>query len=156
MLAPTVLIITSHLAGKAPPDALDRAIKQLVWMKKNIILVLGPDGDEVMRTCSQIEACEIVFDPNDAGPFSPVLAGLHATDAAAYVWGVDQPFPPAEEWQRYEEALRLLGDPSVEALQAEGVALMLMTRAGVRRLKTLTASSPWPPLELKVTTVAKA
>lgn len=150
MLAPTVLIITSHLAGKASPDALDRAIKQLAWMKKSIILVLGSDGDDVLRTCSQIEACEMVFDPNDAGPFSPVLAGLHATDAAVYVWHLDQRFPSTDEWARFEEALRGLEDTSVEALSVSGVPLVLLTRSGVRRLKTMPADSAWPVGDLRM------
>lgn len=150
MLAHIVLIITSHLSGKFSPDALDRAIRQLAWMKKTIILVLGPDGDEIMRTCSQMDACEILFDPNDAGPFSPVQAGLHATDAAAYVWHLDQKFPANEDWQKFEDALRNLDDASVEALQAPGIALTLLTRSGVKRLKALPANSPWPVSGLNV------
>jgi hypothetical protein len=144
MLAHIVLIITSHLAGRFAPDALDRAIRQLAWMKKTIILVLGPDGDDIMRTCSQMDACEILFDPNDAGPFSPIQAGLHATDAAAYVWHLDQSFPANEDWSRLEEALRNLDDSSVEALRVPGVSLTLLTPSGVRRLKALPANSAWP------------
>ena len=150
MLAHTVLIITSHLSGRAAPDALDRAIKQLAWMKKTIILVLGPDGDDIMRMCSQIDAVEMLFDPNDAGPFSPILAGLHATDAAAYVWHLDQRFPANEEWQRFETALRTLEDSSVEGFELERTPLTLFTRAGVRKLKTLPSNSLWPMSDLNI------
>lgn len=153
MLAHIVLIITSHLSGKFSPDALDRAIKQLAWMKKTIILVLGPDGDEIMRTCSQMDACEILFDPNDAGPFSPIKAGLHATDAAAYVWHLDQKFPSNDVWHKLDEALRNLDDSSIEALQIADVPLTLLTRSGVRKLKELASESAWPVADLKVRTV---
>ena len=150
MLAHIVLIITSHLAGKISPDALDRAIKQLIWMKKTVILVLGPDGDEIMRTCSQMDACEILFDPNDSGPFSPVQAGLHATDAAAYVWHSDQPFPSNEDWQKFENGLRNLDDSSVDALQMPGVALTLLPRSGVKRLRERPSDSAWPMPDIKI------
>ncbi len=155
MLAHTVLIITSHLAGQAAPDALDRAIRQLAWMKKTIYLVLGPDGDDVMRMCSQIDSVEMLFDPNDAGPFSPILAGLHVTEAAAYVWHLDQRFPSNEEWQRFETALRTLDDSSVDAIAAEGVPLTLLTKSGVRKLKERPADSAWPMSDLKVQTIAR-
>jgi CTP:molybdopterin cytidylyltransferase MocA len=149
MLAHIVLIITSHLSGKFAPDALDRAIKQLLWMKKTIILVLGPDGDEVMRTCSQMDACEILFDPNDAGPFSPIKAGLHATDAAAYVWFADQKFPTNDDFRRLDTALRTLDDSSIECLQIPGVPLTLLTPTGVRNLKEKPSDSAWPLASLK-------
>jgi hypothetical protein len=146
MLAPTVLIITSGLAGKAAPDALDRAIKQLAWMKKNIILVLGSDGDDIMRTCSQMDACEIVFDPNDAGPFSPVKAGLHATDAPAFIWRPDRPFPEADVFQLLESALRTDAFLEADLLCADGdrSGLLLTTPRSAKSLKERPADAPWP------------
>lgn len=146
MLAHLFLIITSGLAGKMSPDALDRAIRQLVWMKKTIVLVLGSDGDDVMRVCSQFESTEMVFDPNGTGAFSPVQAGLHATDAPAFIWHPDHPFPSAETFSLLEAVLRNGLFPRADLLQVEGdpSGLFLTTMRGAKRLKDRPSSSAWP------------
>ena len=161
MLAHTVIILTSGLAHKAPPDALDRALVALVKMRKSPILVLGSDGDDVLRTCEELEKAEIVFDPNQAGPFSPVKAGLHATDAPAFIWSIDQKFPDTEIWNRLESALRVdkFAGASFEILRLEGdtSGLLMTTAKGSKRLKTRSADAAWPQSDdLKVETVSLA
>ena len=157
MLAHTVLIITSNLAGRMPPNALDRAIKQLVWLKKNPILVLGADGDDVIRMCSQIEACEMLFDPNGNSDFSPVKAGLHATDAPAYVWQADRPFPANDVWRSLDSIIRQTQVSDVDLLRFDGdpSGLFLATQTGVRRLKERSSELAWPVADdIKIRLVA--
>ncbi len=161
MLAHTVIILTSGLAHKAPPDALDRALIALIKMKKSPILVLGFDGDDVLRTCEELEKAEIIFDPNQAGPFSPVKAGLHATDAPAFIWSIDQKFPDADVWQRLESALRVdkFAGASSEILKLEGdtSGLLMTTAKGSKRLKTRPADAEWPQSDdLTIQTVTPA
>lgn len=154
MLAHTVIIVTSGLAGKAAPDALDRALIELKKMKKTPILVLGSDGDEILRTCSELEKAEIVFDPNDAGDFSAVKAGLHATDAPAFIWSIDQKFP--DTWNELESALRVdkFNKSEVLCLEGDGSGLMMTTSRGSKRLKTRPADAAWPQADdLTVETV---
>ncbi len=148
MLAHNVIIITSGLAGKIPTDALDRALNELARMKKTPILVLGSDGDEILRTCEEIEKAEIVFDPNMSGDFSPVKAGLHATAEPVFVWSVDRRFPEPGVWRRLEEALRQdeVTDHSVDVMRVESdtSGLSLTTVHGTKRLKDRAAASGWP------------
>ncbi len=146
MLAHTVFIITSGLAGQIAPDALDRAIKQIVRMKKVPILVLGSDGDDVMRTCELMDSCEMVYDPNGTGDFSPVKAGLHATDAPAYIWRPDRPFPEPEVWHALELINRCSQFSAVDLLTFEGdrSGLFLTTIKGTKHLKDRPSDAPWP------------
>lgn len=146
MLAHLFLIITSGLSSRLSPGALDRAIRQLTWMKKTIVLVLGSDGDEVMRVCEQIEATEMVFDPNGTSDFSPVKAGLQATDAPAFIWHPDQPFPTSETFELLESILRNDVFPLADALRVEGdpSGLIVTTPRGAKRLKERPSASTWP------------
>ena len=148
MLAHTVIIITSGLAGKASPDALDRALVELTRNKKSPVLVLGADGDEILRTCQELEKAEIVFDPNLSGAFSPVKAGLHTTAAPAFIWSIDQKFPDPLVWKRLEDAIRTdeFPSPTIELLAVEGDAsgLLLTTLNGTKRLKERAAADQWP------------
>lgn len=148
MLAHTVLVITSGLAAKAAPDALDRALVELTRMKKSPVLVLGADGDDILRTCQELEKAEIVFDPNMSGSFSPVKAGLFATHEPAFVWTLDRPFPPMETWRRLEDALRTGEVPDascdVVAIDGDTSGLLLTSAHGTARLKQRAAEAEWP------------
>jgi hypothetical protein len=159
MLAHNVLIITSGLAGKMSPDALDRAIKQLVWMKKVPILVLGSDGDDVMRMCQQMDSCEMVFDPNGVSEFSPVKAGLHATDAPAYLWRPSDPFPEPATWRALESVIRYGQFSNFDLLKFEDdqSGLFLTTAKGTKHLKSRPAEAAWPlsdDLSIQIVTLA--
>ena len=85
--ASSVIIVSSgrsHLLKSE--QTLDGLIREIVSLKKNPILVLGPDGDDILRHCDEIEKCDIVFDPNfNGGFFSGVKAGLFATAGASIV-----------------------------------------------------------------------
>jgi hypothetical protein len=159
MLAHNVFIITSGLAGEIAPDALDRAIKQIVWLKKVPILVLGSDGDEIMRTCELMDSCEMVYDPNGTGDFSPVKAGLHATDAPAYIWRPDRPFPEPDVWRALESINRYSQFPDFDLLNFEGdrSGLFLTTLKGTKHLKDRPSDAAWPlSKDLALQTVTKA
>lgn len=143
LVAHTVLLITSGLSGKIPPDSLDRAIKQIVWLRKSPVLILGEDGDAIMQMCTQIESCEIVFDPNGGSAFSPVKAGLHATDTAAFVWQIDQPFPSNETWARLDEALR--AGLSEDVVRSGSLYLV----RNVKSLREWPSETPWPPAQVR-------
>ena len=67
--------------------------------------MLGPDGDEVLRSCLNIEQCEVVFDPNfEGGYFSGVKAGLHAVRGAAFVVPLATQAPEDRIWEALEAA----------------------------------------------------
>ena len=150
MQAHTVLILTSGLADKASPDALDRAITELLKRKKTPYLLLGTDGDSVLERCSRLEDVEMIFDPNhsveDTQLFSSVKAGLFATNAAAFVWRIDHPFPTEQVWSALETKLRLDEDKKTDIFQAEDDPshLILVTAQGGKHLKERAADSPWP------------
>jgi len=82
------VIITT--AGSEEPsrngDDLDRLIRRVLDLKKKPILVIGPEGDDVLRSSKLAEECELVFDPNyEGGLFSSIKAGLHATTGPAFI-----------------------------------------------------------------------
>lgn len=153
MQAHTVLILTAGLADKAAPDALDRAITELLKRKKTPYLLLGIDGDDVLERCSRLEDVEMIFDPNhsldDRDLFSSVKAGLFATNAGAFVWRIDRPFPSNEAWTRLETALRLDEDKKTDIYKVSNDPsdLILVTAQGGKRLKERAAQSAWPTAE---------
>ena len=86
MRASSVIIVSSGKSQNLATDKLDRLIRSVIELKKNPILVLGPDGDEILRHCELVEKCELVFDPNYKGSiFSGIKAGLHVTRGATLV-----------------------------------------------------------------------
>ena len=156
-LARSIIIVTSGKAATVGPRALDEMIRLVVRQRKQPILVLGPDGDEFLRACEEIESCEIIFDPNyDGGLFSGVKAGLHATTSAAFVVALGEPiheeaFPllAKELWQiGHDDSKRQLDcDIICPLTQIDGreipVFPVLVTGLGTEDLKELAATTAW-------------
>lgn len=76
-----VLIITTGAdAALCTDGSVDKMIQQVLDLKKNPVLVLGPEGDDVLLHSHLAEHCDLAFDPNFSGNiFSSLNAGLHAT-----------------------------------------------------------------------------
>lgn len=168
MRAINVIIVSSGASPLAAPDVLDKLIRLICANRKRAILVLGPDGDDILANCSEIENCELVFDPNYAGGFfSGVKAGLHATHGAAFVVPLHASAIAgfADSELEFSTALATLensveGDgtaaqcdvvcPSVthaDARLARSETIFLVTQKGVSSLKEIPAQTDWETFE---------
>ncbi len=158
MRATNVIIISSGRVSSAPPLALDKMIRSIVEMKKRPVLVLGPDGDDVLGSCAEIEKCELVFDPNYTGGFfSSLKAGLHAIHGATLVVPLDPKFAADDGTLQ-----KTLGDLE-NSIEGDGTAAkcdvvcplthdnatrpagepFLVTQKGVKSLMNFEASLDW-------------
>jgi hypothetical protein len=152
MLAHNVIILTSGRATAIATEAIDSLILALRKLKKNPILVLGPDGDDILRLSQQIENCEIIFDPNYEGEiFSGIKAGLETTNAAAFICAINEPILDPATWADLERALFSEDAKSVHVfspLTQDSIPRypQLVTAHGVRLAKTLPALSCWADL----------
>lgn len=153
MRAHNVIIITTGASHHLNTKQLDDLIQKILGLKKNPILVLGPDGDEFLRSCNWIEQCDIVYDPNYAGQlFSGIKAGLHSTNGAAFVLPLSSSIPDDSIWSRLEMALldhELSRSADVIRTVTNGNANshagypFLVTRRGVQNLLKLDATTDW-------------
>ncbi len=153
MTAPSVIILTSGLVQTGSGQELSRLISTIRQLKKTPIVVLGPDGDELLRECSEIiDDCEIVFDPNfEGGLFSSLKAGLFALrHGGAFVLPLGAPYMNAPAWRKLEDALLTSEQEHIirAAPQDQGGAMtfpLLVTARGMSHLRNQPAQSPWPP-----------
>jgi hypothetical protein len=157
MRAHNVIIICSGQGHLAHTDILAQTVQNILNLKKNPILVLGPDGDDFIEGFESIEKCDIVFDPNfggvfGAGLFSSVKAGLHATHGAAFVVPLSEKTADPERWSLWVTLEKLLVDP-LTSLGADMILPVtreadflprLITARGVTSLKKLPAATDWP------------
>lgn len=155
MRAHNVILITSETITPSIPEyfrSIDTWIEHILSLKKNPILVLGPEGDDVLRSCRHIEECDVVFDPNHQGAlFSGIKAGLFATHGAAFVSTVSSPFlPPKPVWLALERMLldfnATNGVDVIQILTQDKDAPIwpaLVTAQGVKTLTKLHAQSDW-------------
>ena len=75
-----LIITTGADTALCTNGSVDQLIQQVLDLKKNPVLVLGPEGDEVLLHSRLAEHCDLAFDPNFSGNiFSSLNAGLHAT-----------------------------------------------------------------------------
>ncbi len=153
-LVKSVIIVTGGRCNYAAAGALDQLIRETLALGKQPIVVLGPDGDDLLRTCSLIENCEMVFDPNfqKEGIFSGVKAGLEAVNGAAFVipLGAEAVLEPSR-WASFEKAL--LEEPNrnhvIRPLTSEiktgdsPLYPLMITPQGLLPLKALPSSSDW-------------
>jgi hypothetical protein len=159
MRAHNVIVVTSGQADAVAPGQLDRTIQAILDMKKNPIVVLGPDGDALLRDAQLVDQCDVVFDPNfEGGFFSSAHAGLHATHGAAFVIPLKDPLAPLPVWQQLEselmkesaqknDVLKAL-TPEAENPSPSSVAgPLLVTQRGVQTLKKLAARTDWEKSE---------
>lgn len=148
-LVKNVIIVTAGKANYAGGGTLDQMIRDTLALGKQIIVVLGPDGDDLLRTCSMIEHCEMVFDPNfQGGFFSGVKAGLEAVNGASFVLplGADC-ILEFSRWAELERALvgADIKNHVVRPVDPETNATfpLLITPQGLLPLKALPSSSDW-------------
>lgn len=106
-MQPTSTIILSTIFGhnsiqEACSD-LDQMIFWLANKKINPILVLGPQGDEILSYCQRSIECDLAYDPNFSGrPFSSIKAGVTAAQSSCLV----VPIIKASELSRIFSELR--------------------------------------------------
>lgn len=148
MMAHNVIILTAGRVNEIRRGHLDRLIDLVVEMKKTPILVVGPDGDDLLRNVSRLEDCEIVFDPNYVGEeFSSVKAGLQATGEPCFFIRAGGPAPSRETFRTLERELLGSQVSGVDVFASpdhdDPNAVFLVTQRGVRSLKNQPASTRW-------------
>jgi CTP:molybdopterin cytidylyltransferase MocA len=154
MVAKSVIILSSGRANYAAGGALDDLIKAITALGKTPVLVLGPDGDDLMRTCAAIETCELVYDPNfNGGMFSGIKAGLHAVHGPAYVIPLADPTAlEFSKWNELETVLRAndvsgkTGTHVIRPVTQNGAIPLfpqLVTAHGLLPIKALPATTDW-------------
>lgn len=152
MIAPYVIILTSGQVRADSGRELSDLIATVLRLKKKPVVVLGPDADELLRNCNEIENCEIVFDPNfEGGFFSGLKAGLFALNqGGAFVVSLGAPHLNAKDWSKLESAL--LNSEQEHVIRAatrnktaEVNFPLLVTARGISHLKNLPAQLAWPP-----------
>jgi hypothetical protein len=152
-LVKSVIIVTGGRSNYAAAGALDQLIRDTLSLGKQPVVVLGPDGDDLLRSCSLIENCEMVFDPNfQGGIFSGVKAGLEAVNGAAFVipLGAESVLKPTR-WVNFEKALleehnrNHVIRPVATGITPDGTPLypLMITPQGILPLKALPSSSDW-------------
>lgn len=153
MRAHNVIIVSSGRTAYAHAGALDELIRSIVALRKQPILVLGPDGDDLLRTCEEIEQCEIVFDPNYDGEFfSSLKAGLFACESPTLVVPLADDHLPPSTWRVLETELRDHEGKShvlrpITHNDASPQWPALITACGVKALKALPSTSAWEKSE---------
>lgn len=144
-------------------DSLDHLIRRVFRLKKNPILVIGPEGDDVLRNSELTEECELVFDPNyEGGLFSSIKAGLYAATSPAFVVPLHSTMDPQAAtkalmdqdttWQKFESVL----DHKEIARNCDVLRPLtrndkaswmnfpqVITPSGVQRLLALEAATDW-------------
>lgn len=149
-----VIIVTSERSTYGQANSLDESIRFFIAHGLHPILVLGPDGDNILSMCSLIDSCEIVFDPNYQGDFfSSVKAGLFAAESASFVWPYSIALPNRSDVQTLAQAVK-----TVDALHADRIAIeheekrvdlmfSLVTLRGLKQLRNVSAESDWHNLD---------
>jgi hypothetical protein len=65
----------------------------------NVIVVLGPHGDEVLTQYPELENCDLAFDGNEeASLFTSIKVGLEAATGAAFILPIDEDSMAVEMW----------------------------------------------------------
>jgi len=150
-LAKNVLIISSGRATYAQAGVLDELIGKVRALGKHPIVVLGPDGDDLLRVSRRLETCDIVFDPNFRGNFfSSVKAGLDAVNGASFILplGASDKTLDFAVWEAFERALL---DPETKGHVLRPVTQanerldypLIVTGKGLLPLKALPSTTDW-------------
>jgi hypothetical protein len=149
-----VLIVSSGRMNYARTGALDDLIRRVRAIGKTPVVILGPDGDDVLRTSTELENCEIVFDTNFQGEFfSSINAGLHVLSGATFVVPLEfegnrDSELAFDQWEKFELALL---EPETKAHVLRPVTQnneklaypMIITGRGLLPLKALPAATDW-------------
>jgi hypothetical protein len=168
MRAHNVIIVASGRVSYAHGSDLDALIRAIVALKKQPILVLGPDGDDLLRVCQEAESCEMIFDPNFNGEiFSSIKAGLQVCSHPALVLPFAAKMLEPSEWVNFEKyladaesathVLKPVLKLADESLTQNNDTLQwchwpqIVTAHGVRVLKNLPATTSWTDAEIILT-----
>lgn len=162
MKARDALLIATHLtADDFRGELLEKTrsrVKQAIGTARelglNPIVVLGPSGDDFLRSCPELEDCDLAYDPNfNGGLFSGVHAGAHAATGACFVLPIDVDGADRTVWRALDAAAWALmpGDAVHVLFQAAAgsdggappVFPQLITRDGVKLLRTLPPETAW-------------
>lgn len=156
-----VLILTAGSTRYPVQGLLDRAIQAVLAMKKNPILVLGSDGDEILSDCTLIEHCDLVFDLKDeAQPLAGLGAGLHATKGGVFALPLKEVLQAetlnGSVWRVLENTHATSSSEKFDLVRfgARGTTQafpVLVTAHGVKRLKEIDGIVDWENPDLIIT-----
>lgn len=168
MKAKDVILVTTRLTADdfkgsrlvKTQNRVKHAIQTVRAFGLNPIVVLGPAGDEFLRSCPELEDCDLAYDPNYAGGlFSGIHAGVHAATGASFVLPIDVESADEPIWRALDAAgWALKPEDVVHVFQAmtvtDGDSLpafpQLITRAGVQHLRALAPETAWDgPSDIK-------
>ena len=158
MRVKSTIVITSGRSQTLGTSALDHAIKKLRELgQEQLTIVLGPDGDEFLASCSLLETCDIIFDPNfEGGFFSGVKSGATvATAQASFVMPLEAEIADERIWRELDTALLKAQTQETKphvfrVVTHEGngaVFPQLITVPGQRAFMSLPASTDWENLD---------
>lgn len=115
----------------------------------NVILVLGATGDEILRTCPELEEADLAFDPNFEGEiFSSIQAGVLAATGAAFVLDAGEETLDDFAWIALDDAL-FSASADADVLQLSlgstdrAQTPQLITLNGLKRLRKLPMQASW-------------
>ncbi len=105
------VILDTNLLKKPNPalwshagvSLLDWQIQNVLRHNRNPILILGQDGDEILRFCKGIEHCDLVYN-SDPVSNSGLIAGLHGSGTCAFYLPIDVAYPDEEVWLTLEKS----------------------------------------------------
>ena len=148
MKAHNVIILTAGRVAELSQGRIDQLITFVTSLKKNPIVILGPDGDDLLRNCRLLDSCDVVFDPNFEGEeFSSVKAGLQAVHGASFVLRAAAPIPERSVWVRLEQELLNSQYAGADVFGSthfqDKNALLLLTQRGVNSLRNQPAVTNW-------------
>jgi hypothetical protein len=148
-----VIILTNGAAEFATQGLLDEVIDKTLALKKNPIVVLGHDGDDILRDCRHIERCDLVFgEHSDNHPLAGLVSGLQATTGGAFALplkeALDTRALDPSHWLNLERLLSATGKDEFDIArlhdqQGEALYPLAVTATGVTRLKNLEVPLNW-------------
>jgi hypothetical protein len=149
MLAREVIITTENWT-EGSAERLRQILRLAAARRLRPIIVMGPTGDDILRSTPQIADCEMVFDPNfNLSSFAPIKAGLHATTGASFVVSTARECPTETELEALSATFSALEETApVDVLRLvsqriRSTQTFLVTRKGTQRLKALKAETDW-------------
>ena len=153
MLVHNLIVITSNRSSLIADQEFQELLTLARKLDKRPIVVLGPDGDDLLRLGSDLlDDCEIVFDPNfhGDGVFSGLKAGLQACEGAVFMIELGQsPMNPAA-WRALSQKLfqhqgrEHVLYPVTQA-NSKRIVPTVITPSGAKYFLELPADTAWPP-----------
>ncbi len=141
-MQPTSTIILSTIYSHPNIQEASTDLNQMIsWLANrniNPILVLGPEGDEVLSHCHRSIECDLAYDPNFSGmPFSSIKAGVTAAQSSCLI----VPIIKATELPKIFSELRTPPFYDFCKNKAEAIELNIFTGLNSQVLPTFVFSS---------------